>query len=124
MGNLKKTISTPAQFEKAIEGYKQATTINPDLYLHPSGEKFITIHHRELTADGKPLIVWAYHAVNPKTAKSYGFKIISVKGKTMLLHRVLAITFLDNPHNLHWIRHIDGNNENNNVNNLEWSDTL
>lgn len=123
MANLRKTISTPEQFAKAVEGYKQATNISPDLYLHPSGEKFITIHHRELTADGKPLIVWTFHPVNPKTAKSYGFKIISVKGKTMLLHRVLAQTFLENPYNFHWIKHLDGNNENNNVNNLEWSDT-
>ena len=36
----------------------------------------------------------------------------------------MAETFLDNPHNLPEVNHIDGNNLNDNVENLEWVTTL
>lgn len=35
-------------------------------------------------------------------------------------HRLLAMTFLDNPNNLPEVNHIDGNKANNNLSNLEW----
>tara|TARA_R110002051_G_scaffold9355_1_gene37123 strand:- start:485 stop:955 length:471 start_codon:yes stop_codon:yes gene_type:complete len=43
------------------------------------------------------------------------------KIKTTPLHRVMAITFLDNPLNKPWVNHKDKNRSNNNVDNLEWS---
>lgn len=42
------------------------------------------------------------------------------KVKIIQVHRLVAITFLNNPDNLQIINHIDGNKENNNINNLEW----
>ena len=39
-------------------------------------------------------------------------------------YRIVAETFLDNPHNLPEVNHIDGNNLNDNVENLEWVTTL
>ena len=38
----------------------------------------------------------------------------------ILIHKAVAYTFLDNADNLPEVNHIDGNKENNNVNNLEW----
>lgn len=41
--------------------------------------------------------------------------------KTKLVHRVIASAFLDNPNNLQYVDHIDGNRYNNCVTNLKWA---
>ena len=41
--------------------------------------------------------------------------------KWMLAHRVVAIAFLENPKGHPVVNHIDGNRENNRVDNLEWA---
>jgi hypothetical protein len=43
--------------------------------------------------------------------------------KTLKLHRILGKTFIENPNNLSEINHIDGNKNNNSLNNLEWCTT-
>ena len=61
--------------------------------------------------------------LNPPVLKN-GYKLASLcrngKSKRVLLHRLVAKAFLPNPNNLLQINHIDGNKQNNNVNNLEW----
>lgn len=55
---------------------------------------------------------------------SRGYYVVSIEihgvRKTVLLHRLVAKTFLHNPKNLPVINHIDGNKLNCHVDNLEW----
>lgn len=48
---------------------------------------------------------------------------IGGKVKTLMVHRLVAENFLDNPDNLQVVHHIDGDKLNNNVSNLMWIDT-
>lgn len=46
------------------------------------------------------------------------------KRKTMRVHRLVALMFIPNPHNLPQVNHKDGNTRNNHVDNLEWMSNL
>ena len=56
------------------------------------------------------------------TSTYYRVKLIMpvVGQKSFLLHRLVAMTYLDNPNNLEEVNHKDGNKLNNHVSNLEW----
>jgi hypothetical protein len=54
-----------------------------------------------------------------------GYKRINIKNDNgeqhnLFIHRLVAITYIDNPNNYPVVHHIDGNPLNNNVNNLLW----
>jgi transcriptional regulator with PAS, ATPase and Fis domain len=44
-------------------------------------------------------------------------------GKSMPVHKIVAEHFISNPNNYEYIKHIDGNKQNNSIENLKW-DTL
>ena len=54
-----------------------------------------------------------------------GYKVVTLKNpngiKICLVHRLLAINFIENPNNLPEIDHIDRDKTNNNLNNLRWA---
>lgn len=49
---------------------------------------------------------------------------VNGKRRDYTVHRLVAKTFIPNPDNLPQINHIDGNPQNNNVDNLEWCDAF
>lgn len=53
------------------------------------------------------------------TGKGY-IRVALTKHKRYLVHCIVAKTFIPNPENKPQVNHIDGNKQNNNVNNLEW----
>ena len=49
-----------------------------------------------------------------------GYYVVVLDNITYRLHRIVALTFIDNSENKEQVNHIDGNKLNNAVNNLEW----
>jgi hypothetical protein len=64
-----------------------------------------------------------YKILGTKTNK-FGYREVALskdgKTKTVLLHRLIAIHFVDNPHNLPCVNHKNGIKTDNRIENLEW----
>ena len=57
--------------------------------------------------------------VNSKLTLS-GYNVVCIDNVTYRLHRIVALTFIENPENKKQVNHIDGIKTNNAVSNLEW----
>ena len=60
-----------------------------------------------------------YHLLKPKRQRN-GYLKVRIGSKEMRVHRLVALAFIPNPMNKPDVNHIDGNKENNRVENLEW----
>lgn len=60
--------------------------------------------------------------LKPRIQQGYKTVVLyrNKKSKAFRVHRLVAMTFLENPNNYEQVNHIDGNKLNNNVSNLEW----
>lgn len=61
---------------------------------------------------------------NPKVLSPYndsqGYRQVELRGKALLVHRIVAMAFIPNPNNYRCVNHKDENPQNNRVDNLEW----
>ncbi len=59
---------------------------------------------------------------------NYMYRFVNLQNpsgwKAFAIHRLVALTFIENPHNYLEVDHIDRNIENNNVDNLRWADDI
>lgn len=79
--------------------------------------------HYEVSNTGKVRNKRSGKILKPFTNSNNHFMVgLSINGNTkrFLVHRLIALVFLQNPKNLPIINHKDGNPSNNNVENLEW----
>lgn len=51
-----------------------------------------------------------------------GYKQVQIRGKSYIVHRLVAQAFLPNPNNLKEVNHKDEDKSNNRADNLEWCD--
>ena len=79
----------------------------------------------EISNYGRVRRMWKNHTKLKKTRlNKYGYEIVHLSkdsiNKHCPVHRLVAMAFIPNPDNLPEVNHIDGNKENNCVDNLEW----
>lgn len=102
---------------KGFEGYYQVSNMGQvrsvDRVLTVTNKRGTTF---ERVQYGKVII--------PSVSKKVGYKAIKMSRdgfyKNYTVHRLVAIAFIPNPNELEQVNHIDGNQLNNCINNLEW----
>ncbi len=77
----------------------------------------------EVSDDGQVRNRTTKRVLKQQTSKD-NYKTVSLsinkKQKNMRVHRLVALTYIENPDNKNIVNHIDGNRQNNLVSNLEW----
>lgn len=81
-------------------------------------------HEINITWNGKTVIKPIKEKIIALRKQNGGYLIANLsvggKRKECTVHRLVAKAFISNPNNLEEVNHIDGNKENNSVENLEW----
>lgn len=73
----------------------------------------------EVSSRGRLRHADTHEAVSISTNRK-GYKAASLSGSHVIVHRAVAIAFIENPHGKEIVHHIDENPSNNNVANLKW----
>lgn len=79
----------------------------------------LTIDDYEITRDGKVINKITNHILSPQP-NGKGYLRVSIGGKLMFVHRLVAQKYIPNPEGKEQVNHKDGNKLNNCVKNLEW----
>lgn len=78
-------------------------------------------HHTRLTIGSDGSVYDTQQSQYLKQTKdSRGYSCVYFKGQRLLVHRLVAETFISNPEGHHYVLHKDGNKRHNDISNLEW----
>ena len=100
---------------KPIKGFEQSHEISNLGNVRTINRTITRSDGIKTTFKGKPISHWFSN-------NGYNTIRISFEGsrKVCSIHRLVAENFIDNPNNFSDVNHIDGDKDNNSVNNLEW----
>lgn len=104
--------STKVDFMKLVEGMKEA---QPGVWVGKDGTVIILKYVD--TREYEDNYYWFYPS---KSINNIGYVQLGINGKVVLLHRLVAETYLENLQNLKDVDHIDGDKTNNSIENLRW----
>lgn len=79
----------------------------------------LTINDYEITQEGEIINKHTGHTLLGQP-NGKGYLRVSINGKLMFIHRLVAEKYIPNPNNYEQVNHKDGNKLNNRVDNLEW----
>lgn len=87
--------------------------------------RVFSLPRKTLRKDGKSFYTTKYKELSQKITKS-GYRQVHLRAngeeKSMLVHRLVMLSFGEMPEKKEFVNHIDGNTGNNNIKNLEWCD--
>jgi len=104
-----------AEIWKSIPGYEGYYEASPSGLIRSISRQYVNNRGATRMVEGRVL--------SPTTSRS-GYQLVALyknkKRKDLLVHRLVAETFLNNPTNKKEVNHIDGDKKNNKIGNLEW----
>lgn len=128
--NLNISLQNVKLSKKTIEGTKIFS--NPhnyfelDLEIPNDDDEFLNLEEPVILEEYPDLEIYKNGQILDSRNKSRvrvnkeGYQVISYKGKTLLIHRLVGLSYLKNKYSYNFINHIDGDRTNNNLLNLEW----
>ena len=91
-----------------------------DMFFQFGGMSYFVSSDGKVLSTGNPDSDPAsWHEIAQYNGK--GYRRVRLRGKTFKVHRLVAEAFLPNPDKLPYVIHLDGDKNNNNVSNLQWS---
>ena len=92
---------------KQVRGY-------PNYFVNPNGE----VYAKKSVKSNKLIKLKPY--LTPRGYLSHSLRDINHNSHNMMVHRLVAISFIPNPNNYSQVHHIDEDKTNNSVDNLMW----
>ena len=92
---------------------------NKKFYSFGGTDYYVTETGRVLSCHGDADFFDSWHEIAQYNGK--GYRRVRLRGKTFKVHRLVAEAFLPNPDKLPYVIHMDGDKNNNDVSNLQWS---
>lgn len=114
------------QFNLNKDQVKRAKRVIFSIYENNIVDGFTKVKSLEnycINEDGLILNVRTRGVIRPSTNKKGYLQVCLTNKNTYSIHRLAALTFIENKENKTEVNHIDGNKLNNHISNLEWNTT-